>query len=289
MTSILEKTDRPFRTGDSVYLSAMEDLDGEWTWGITGYARGVDILILSIIFIALAVLVGGKKSIGSIVSLIVSFFIIYSFLIPRIIDYGNIFVVGYIAVLLIMIIGMYLSHGFKKTTTIALISTFIGIVAVSVISWIIMELVNINGMGDETAFLLSSQANGSVDIKTLFFMSIIIGAVGVLDDVTVGQVSSMYEILKTNRKLTPRELYTKTMNVGREHVSSMINTLFIVYAGSSLPFVSLMYLSNRDAATLVSVDLIAEEIARALAISICLVILIPISTYISSLLIKRAK
>ena len=289
MTSVLEKTDKPFKVGDSVYLTTMEDLDGQMIWSITGYARGSSILIISIVFILLTLLIGGRKSLGSIISLIASFFIIYSFIIPQIINSGNIFLIGYIGVLLILIIGMYLSHGFNKSTTIALISTIIGVVIVSLISLLLMDIVNINGMGEETAFLLSSQTNGSINIKTLFFMSIIIGAVGVLDDVTVGHVSSMYEIFKTDNTLSKKELYLKTMNVGREHVASMINTLFIVYAGSSLPFVSLMYLSNRNVETLISTDLITEEIVRTLAISICLVLLIPISTYISSILIKKNK
>jgi uncharacterized membrane protein len=289
MTSVLEKADKPFKIGDSVYLTTMEDLDGQMIWSITGYARGTSILVISIVFIILTLVIGGKKSLGSIISLIASFFIIYSFIIPQIISSGNIFIIGYVGVLLILMIGMYLSHGFNKSTTIALISTVIGVVMVSLIGWILIEVVSINGMGDETAFLLSSQTNGSINIKTLFFMSIIIGAVGVLDDVTIGQVSSMYEIFKTDKGLSTKELYVKTMNVGREHVASMINTLFIVYAGSSLPFVSLMYLSNRNMETLISIDLISEEIVRTLAISICLVLLIPISTYISSVLIKKVK
>lgn len=287
MTSILEIGDEPFKIGDSVHITNMEDLDGEMTWSITGYARGTMILVISIVFIIITLLIGGKRSIGSMLSLIASFFIIYSFIIPQIIDNGNIFLIGYLGVLLILVIGMYLSHGFNKSTTTALISTVIGVAIVSIVSWILLEILNINGMGEETAFLLSSQTGGAINIKALFFMSIVIGAVGVLDDVTIGQVSSMYEIYKTDENLSTKDLYLKTMNVGREHVSSMINTLFIVYAGSSLPFVSLMYLSNRGVETLISIDLITEEIVRTLSISICLVLLIPISTYISSVLIKK--
>jgi uncharacterized membrane protein len=170
-------------------------------------------------------------------------------------------------------------------TTIALISTLVGVAIVSILSWVLLDILNINGLGDETAFLLSSQMNGDLNIQLLFFISILIGAVGVLDDVAVGQVSSMYEIYKANPKLVTKDLYKRTMNIGREHVSSMINTLFIVYAGSSLPLVVLMYLSNRDIGTLVSIDIISEEIVRTLAISLSLLLIVPISTYISSILV----
>jgi uncharacterized membrane protein len=158
---------------------------------------------------------------------------------------------------------------------------------VSVLAWISLNILNINGLGEETAFLLSSQMDGDLNIKLLFFISILIGAVGVLDDVTVGQISSMYEIYEANTKLTSFDLYRKTMNVGKEHVSSMINTLFIVYAGSSLPLVVLMYLSNRDIGTLVSIDMISEEIVRTLAISMSLLLIVPIATYIGSFTITR--
>ena len=289
MISMLEQSEEPFKVGDSVYLTNMVDLQGQDTWSITGYSRSRSIILWSLFFIALIFLIGGIKSLGSILSLIFSFLVIYLFIIPQIINTGEIVYIGYIGTLLILVVGMYLAHGFKKTTTIALFSTLIGVVIVSVLSWILLNSLNLNGMGDETAFLLSSQMEGSINIKLLFFVSILIGAVGVLDDVAIGQVSSMYEIYMANRELTAKELYSRSMNVGKEHVASMINTLFIVYAGSSLPLVVLMYLSNRDLGTLISIDMISEEIVRTLAISISLLLVVPISTFLSSLLVTKEK
>jgi uncharacterized membrane protein len=289
MISMLEQSEEPFKVGDSVYLTNMVDLEGQATWSITGYSRSTSIILWSLLFIVLIFLIGGIKSLGSILSLIFSFLVIYLFIIPQIINTGEIVYVGYIGILLILIIGMYLAHGFKKTTTIALFSTLIGVVIVSVLSWFLLNSLNLNGMGDETAFLLASQMEGSINIQLLFFVSILIGAVGVLDDVAIGQVSSMNEIYMANRELTAKELYARSMNVGKEHVASMINTLFIVYAGSSLPLVVLMYLSNRDIGTLISIDMISEEIVRTLAISISLLLVVPISTYLSSVLLTKTK
>jgi uncharacterized membrane protein len=289
MTVMLEEGDRPFEVGDKVYLTYMEGLGGNDIWSITGYARGTSVLVWSLLFVLLIFLIGGVKSLGSILSLILSFGVIYLFIIPQIINTGKVVLIGYIGVFLILVLGMYLSHGFKKTTTLALLSSLIGVGIVSVLSLLLLEIFNINGLGEETAFLLSSQMEGSINVKMLFYTSILIGAVGVLDDVTVGQVSSMNEIYEANREVSAAELYKRTMNVGKEHIASMINTLFIVYAGASLPLVLLMYLSNRDIGTLVSIDMISEEIVRTLAISISLLLVVPISTYISSLLLKRVK
>ena len=287
MVSTLEQSSEAFKVGDSVYLTDMQGLEGESMWGITGYARGRSILFWTLLFCLLIFLVGGKRSLGSIFSLILSFVVIYLFLIPRIVESSNILLFGYITVFVILTLGMYLAHGFRKLTTISLISTLIGIVVVSLLSWLLLNVLNINGMGDESAFLLSSQMGGDINIQTLFLFSIILGATGVLDDVVIGQVSSMYEIYDTNPKLTISELYRKTMNVGKEHVASMINTLFIVYAGSSLPLVVLMYMSNRDIGTLVSIDMISEEIVRMLTISTSLLLVVPISTYLSALFLKK--
>ena len=287
MSSMLEQSQESFKVGDSVYLSTMENLDGESTWSITGYARAGSIIILSLIFVLLILFIGGLKSIGSILSLILSFLTIYLFIIPKIIDSGKVIAIGYIGVFIILVLGMYLAHGFKKTTTIALLSTIIGVAIVSLLSWILLDIFNINGFGDESAFLLSSQTEGNINIKLLFFISIILGAVGVLDDVAIGQVSSMNEIYSANSRVGTTELYRSTMNVGKEHVASMINTLFIVYAGSSLPLVLLMYLSNRDISTLLSIDMISEEIVRTLAISISLLLVVPISTYLSSIVLTH--
>lgn len=287
MTSMIEKSEKTFKIGDPVYVIEMEDLDGTDTWSIVGYVRGGTILFWSLAFVVLAFLIGGKKSLGSILSLILSFVSIYFFIIPSLLSSGNILPIGYVGVFLVLTLSMYLAHGFKKQTTIALVATYVGVTIVSILTWILMESLHINGMGEETAFLLSSQTSGSIDVQKLFFIAVLIGAVGVLDDVAIGQVSSMHEIYQMDKTISHKELYRKTMNIGREHVASMINTLFIVYAGSSLSLVMLMYLSNRDMGSLVSIDMITEEIVRTLAISIALLLVVPISTYISSMFLTR--
>ncbi|MCD4756181.1 YibE/F family protein [bacterium] len=289
MISMMEETDKPFSEGDAVYLTRMQDLEGNNTWNITGYDRAITILLWAMVFAVLIFVVCGRKSFGSILSLIISFVIIYFFAIPQLLSSSNLLFIGYLAAFLILTIGMYLAHGFTQQTSVAIVSTYFGIGIVSILAWMLIKSLHLTGMGEETAFWLSVHMDGGIDIQQLFFVSIIIGAVGVLDDVAVGQVASMYEIHTANIQIGAGELYRKTMNVGREHVSSMINTLFIVYAGSSLSLVMLMYMSNRDMGTLVSIDLISEEIVRTLAISIALLLVVPISTYISAKLLTRGQ
>lgn len=286
MSTMLEPSETPLQVGDNVFVTGMQDFSGEFVWSVVGYDRANTILVFTILFILMAVVVAGRSSIGSIFSLILSFLVIYVFTIPRLIDSSNVLLIGYFSVFLLLTISMYLAHGFKKQTTIALLSTYLGILLVSIVSWVLIEVLHVNGMGEENTFYLSVQADG-LDIQKLFFISILIGAVGVLDDVAIGQVSSMYEIYTANTNISAYDLFKKSMNVGREHVASMINTLFIVYAGSSLSLVMLLYISGLDIGTLVSMDLITEEIVRTLAISIALLLVVPISTYIGAVFLKK--
>jgi uncharacterized membrane protein len=286
MSVMLEPTEKPLQVGDNVFVTGMQDFSGEFVWSVVGYDRANMILIFTIIFVVMALFVAGRSSLGSIVSLILSFLVIYVFTIPQLISSKNVLLIGYISVFILLTISMYLAHGFKKQTTIALLSTYLGIFLVSVVAWIFMEVLHVNGMGEENTFYLSVQADG-LDIPKLFFISILISAVGVLDDVAIGQVASMYEIYTANTNISAYDLFKKSMNVGREHVASMINTLFIVYAGSSLSLVMLLYISGLDIGTLVSMDLITEEIVRTLAISIALLLVVPISTYIGANILKK--
>ena len=127
ITSLLENPSEAFKIGDSIYVTSIDGLDGEQTWSITGYARESSVIVWSLIFLLMIFLIGGKKSLGSILSLILSFVVIYLFLIPEIISSTNLLFFGYISVFIILTLGMYLAHGFKKRTTVALVSAIIGI------------------------------------------------------------------------------------------------------------------------------------------------------------------
>ena len=123
----------------------------------------------------------------------------------------------------------------------------------------------------------------------VFFVSILIGAMGVLDDVVMSQVSSIQEIYTANRSLNTLELYSKAMNIGRDHISSMVNTLFIAYAGSSFALVMLLTYNTEGFGNIVKTDVIAEEIVRTLTSSIGILMIVPISSLIAAKLIPLSK
>lgn len=277
--------DSKFKKGDRVYITQVSDELGNEAWSITGYVRGDMMLVLLLLFCTVAIVVGRKQGLGSLLSLAFTLLILYLWAIPKILAGANITIIGGITVVLTLVVIMYMSHGFNKKSTIAVISTFIGILIVGIFAKIFTTLIHVDGSGSEEAFLLYSQSNGSINLAEVFFLSILIGAMGVLDDVVMSQVSSIQEIYLTDQNQTTLELYKKAMNIGRDHLSSMVNTLFIAYAGSSFALVMLLTYNTGGVGDILKTDVIAEEIVRTLTSSIGLLLIVPISSIIAAKLI----
>lgn len=275
-----------FDENAKVYVSQSEDLDGNLNWRIENYSREAGLFVLISIFILLTILVNGKQGWGATAGLVVTVLTIYGLTIPLIINGVGIFWVGSLTVT-ILLLSSYLSHGFNKKTTISLISMFTGAIIVFVFGYFAMKALHLTGIGEETSNMLYEQLSGEVNLFSILLFSIVLGAAGVLDDVTIGQVSSMQELLATNPNLSVTELYKKSMNIGRDHIASMINTLFIAYAGSSLTLVIVLAINNPSLGVLMNMDFIVEEIVRTIVPSIGLIVVVPLTSFIASSLLKR--
>ena len=198
-------------------------------------------------------------------------------------------IAGFFGALLILTISIYLSHGFNSKTTIALVSTFLGMGIVCVLALFFIELAGLTGFGDEHAFYFISNVDSSINMKGILYVSIIIGGVGIIDDVTVNQVSAMKQIYIANPKLSRFELFSSAMVIGKDHISSMVNTLFIAYAGASLPIIMLLQANSSSFTEIVNSDMFAEEISRAIIGSIGLILVVPITSFIASHIITKPK
>ncbi len=285
-TPILSETEGPkFKQGEGVYITSVTDEFGNQAWSITGYIRGGSMLLLLIIFSVIAILVGRRQGLGSLISLALTLLILYLWAIPKILNGADIMIIGIITVLFTLVIIMYVSHGFNMKSTIAVISTMIGILIVGIFAKIFTTLTHVDGSGSEEAFLLLSQTDGAIDLSGVFFISILIGAMGILDDVVMNQVSAIQELYRANRDLNTVQLYSKAMNIGRDHISSMVNTLFIAYAGSSFALVMLLTYNSGGIGEVLKTDVIAEEVVRTLTSSIGILLIVPISSIIAAKLI----
>ena len=271
-----------FDEGSKVYLSKITGFEGEEVWTVESYSRESALLILAGAFVLLIILITGMRGLRATVGLLVSFCTIYFFAIPKINDGSNFFLISTVAILILLCAVTFVTYGLNKKSLIAFGSTLLGILIITAIGYIVTTSLDINGLGEEEATMLLDTTQGVIKLSWVFLLSIVIGALGVLDDVTIGQVSSMLEIYETDKTLSAKELFRKTMNVGKDHIASMVNTLFIAYAGSSFVLVMLLSASSPDFRILINEGFIVEEIVRTLVASIGLILVVPLTSFIAS-------
>ncbi|MBU0570069.1 YibE/F family protein [Patescibacteria group bacterium] len=246
-------------------------------------------VLLFIIFIAVVLIVGKVWGITSLFGMGFSFLIIFKFILPQIINGANPILIAIIGSLFIIPVTFYLSHGFNKKTHIAIVSTVIALIITGVLAGFFVNAARLTGFASEEAGFLQAMKGGTVNIKGLLMAGIIIGALGILDDVTVSQASVVQQLKNTSSKLSGNELYKKAMRVGQDHVSSMVNTLVLVYTGVALPLLLLFIDSPRSFSEIVNYELIADEIVRILVGSIGLVLAVPIATVLACRFLKTEK
>lgn len=269
-----------FKKGDRVLLQKLQIGDVE-KYIITDYYRANFLIFLFIIFAALAILVGKKYGFYSILAMSFSFLVIFKFILPQITTGRNPFFITILASVLIIPVTFYLSHGFNKKTHVAVISTFITLIITSLLAVISVNVAHLTGYSSDEAMFLQI-GNQSINMRGILLAGIIIGFLGVLDDVTVSQSSIVSQLKSTNKNLSTLELYNSAIKVGRDHISSMINTLVLVYAGASLPLLLLFINNPQPFGQVISVELIADEIVRTLVGSIGLILAVPLTTFIAS-------
>lgn len=184
---------------------------------------------------------------------------------------------------LIGTVSIYLAHGFNQDTHISTMSILSTLVITLIISTIFTKFSVLIGTGSEASFYLANNPDIQLNLQNLLLASIMVGTLGVLDDITTSQVATIHELHHTNSKLSVKQLYHKGLNVGKTHITSLINTLVLAYAGSSLPLLILLFTDPTIPSWVtLNQEFFAEEIVRTLIGSISLVIAVPISTYLAA-------
>lgn len=274
--------------GNKVVLIGLEQ-DNQRQFYIIDQYRLPQVAIIAMIFFAVVVWVAGRKGFGSIIGLGISLFIIGGYIVPSIISGGNPLIVSLIGATLITLISITVAHGFEKRTGIALISTFITLVLAVGIAWLYVVLAKLTGLGSENAFYLQVGDLANLDLRGLLLGGIIIGALGVLDDVTTSQTAAVEEIYKADQTVSSLELYKRSMSVGKEHIASLVNTLALAYVGAAFPLFLLIAVNETQPTWVIfNGQLIMEEIVRTLVGSMALVLAVPITTIIAIWAFKRA-
>lgn len=243
--------------------------------------------ILLGVFLVLGVIFAGWRGLTSILGLGVSVLVLALFVVPQIIAGHNPLLISFIGALIIGTVSIYLAHGFSRRTTVAVISTLLTISIAIGLAVFSVWFLNLTGSGSEEAFYLQSAPITNINIKGLLLGGMIIGALGVLDDITTAQAAAVHEIWRANPRLTRRELFQRSMSVGREHITSLVNTLALAYVGASLPALLLFTVYERPFWVVANTETIIEEVVRTLVGSIALMVAVPITTFLASYIIPR--
>jgi len=278
-----------YKVGDKVMVSEVKNIDGATDYYIVNLVRSGYLFWLSLIFAVVIIIIGKKKGVKSLISLVISFFVIIKFIVPKIISGSSPLVVGVLGALIILAIIIYLTEGWNRKSHIAVVSVFLSLVATFILSWIFTHLTRLTGLAQEEAAFLLGANNGTIDFRGLLLTGILIGTVGVLDDVIVGQVESVRQIRKANPNLTSTQVYKSAYEVGNTHLGAIVNTLFLTYAGASLPLLLLFYLNPTGLVSfsqVVNNEMIATEIVRTLVGSIGVALSMPISTILATIWMK---
>ncbi len=240
----------------------------------------------SIAFVMLLLLIGRKKGLYSLLSIIATVTLIFFMLMPMILHGFCPIASAVLVGILSTIITIYLVGGFNSKSSSAIIGTSLSLVFAGGLSLITIYLAHLTGFaGEESMFLYS--AHPELDFQGLLSASMIIAALGALMDTGVSIASAINEIYETDKNLTVKQLFKSGMNIGKDVIGTMSNTLILVYLGSSLPLVLLS--NNIDLQKFFNLNQVATEISSAIIGSIAILLCVPLTAIISAYLIKNQK
>lgn len=282
-----------YKEGDIVFVNAIErvtadpsaDSEGQGVdveYYIVEVDRSKGLVPLVLVFLVLVVAIGRVRGASSLLGLAISVFAVFGLLVPLILQGKDPLLFGGLIATGILLVSVYLSHGFDRKSTLALLGILVAVIITILVAVGFTALSRISGFGTEEAYFLVEKAGVEISMSKVFIASIILGTVGILDDVAVSQVGFVKELKRANPDLGAKELFTRSMVIGRDHIASMINTLFLVYAGAALPLVLLFQLSGLSFGEIIHYEQFAEEIVRTVVGSIGLVLAVPISAFIAS-------
>ncbi|MEX2658741.1 MAG: YibE/F family protein [Acidimicrobiales bacterium] len=270
--------------GDEVVLGYFAAAGEGFQFSFADLERRRPLALLAGIFAVSVVALGRWKGLRALVGLGISLGVLTVFVLPALLEGGNPLAVALVGSAVIALTALYLAHGFSARTTTAVLGTLLSLALVGVLAAVFVDLARFTGLAEEEATFLQIFA-AQVDLRGLLLGGIVIGALGVLDDVTVTQVSAVWELKRANPEYGVRDLYGAAVRIGRDHIASTVNTLVLAYAGASLPLMLLFTQSNQGLADVVNGELVAIEIVRTLAGSIGLVASVPFTTAVAALVV----
>lgn len=272
------------KKGDRVYVRHIVGGFAPESWNVSDPYR-LNILVgLGLVFLILTFLIGGWQGIRGLASLLGSFVLIFTVLLPGIYAGISPILVALGVSSLIIIVGSYITHGFTRTTSVAVLSMLATVLLTGALAYVSVHSAQLSGFTTEENVYLNFNTDGKIDMVGLLFGGIMIGLLGVLYDIAIGQAIAVEELVRTG-SLSRAQVFKRGMRVGREHIGALVNILAIAYVGTALPLLLLFHDATASVAYLINSEIFATEIIRILIGSIGLILAVPITTYLATVLL----
>ena len=269
--------------GDQVKVQRTPGQDGaEASYAYFGTDRSTPLLVLLLVFVVLVLLVARWRGFFALIGLAFSGLVLWQFVLPALLAGESGLLVGLTAAAAIMVVVLYTTHGVSLRTSTALAGTLAGVAVTAGLGVVATRATHLTGVTDESAGILSSLVGG-LSFHGLFACATVIAGLGVLNDVTIAQSSSVWEIRAAAPAMTRGQVFASGMRIGRDHIASTIYTIVFAYAGTGLAVLLILQLYGLPFGDLLTTEDITEEIVRTLASSIGLVLAVPLTTAIATL------
>ena len=274
--------------GDVFYLRRTTNALDETDFYTVSDPYRLDILAaLAGVFLILLFIFGGLPGLRGLAALGGSFILIFYALIPGILAGHSPIIVAIGVSSLIIIVGSYITHGFNRTTSSAVIGMIITVLITGIGAYVAVQSAHLSGYTSDENMFLNFNTQGAIDMVGLLFGGIMIGLLGVLYDIAIGQAISTEELYRAGKDMTPREIYRRALRIGREHIGALVNTLAIAYVGVALPLLLLIQNSTFGLLYIINNEIFATELIRILVGSIGLILAVPVTTAIAVYMLRN--
>jgi len=270
------------KVGDKLMVTITTLPTGEVSVQFTDFYRNNSLLLLLGIFILASVVISGWKGVRSVLGILLSLAVIILIILPGIQAGKDPLLISIFGAFFFMAFSLYLVYGWTVKTHAAVLGSLVALAITGLLAYIFVNHAHLTGYGDENMFYISQLTNNTLNVRSLLLAGVLIGTIGVLDDLVISQASAVFELFRNNPGQTFKELFRSAMNIGQDHIAATVNTLVLAYAGAALPMLLLFSFSNVNFTMALNLEFIAEEIVRTMVGSLGLFAAVPITTALSA-------
>lgn len=271
--------------GDTFFMNYLISFEGQEVYTVQEPDRRMVLLMLGGLFVFVAILFGGFSAFRALVALGISFFFIIYGLLPSILAGYSPLTMALVFAVIIVGTAMLITHGFNRRTLAAFLGSASTVVVAVFLAEIAVSWTRLSGFISDETTILNIATEGSLNFAGIFLGAVVIGLLGLLDDIAITQATAVEELYHTDMAQSRRVVFTKALRIGREHLAAVINTLALAYAGASLPLLLYFSLSDVSPMMILNKEIFAAEIVRTVVGGIGLILTVPIATFTAVILL----